>query len=255
MTAEISFGFHQSDLEQAESPSNQRYPLATVGELREALLRERVLIGEKDRLIRKLTVMSEEADHRLVNNVQTIASLLTMQSKASLNADAAAQLRAAANRVAIVGQIHRRLHSLDGVAAVAFRRFLADLTADFSNIMHRTKRRDRIEINLGAEIELPTGIAIPLGFIVSELLTNAVKHGGTSISITFDSTQNKNEYQLSVLNDGKLLPQDFDPASGGGLGMKIIGSYIDRIGGSFFFGPGPNAQGAHFGVVFTGKSA
>ena len=60
--------------------------------LREALAREDALLREKDELIRQQTVLGEESDHRLLNGLQMIASLLSLQARASTNGEVASGL-------------------------------------------------------------------------------------------------------------------------------------------------------------------
>ena len=109
--------------------------------LREALAREEALLRQKDELIQQQEVLSKEFDHRLLNGLQMIVSLLSLQSRASANAEAASQLAIAADRVATIGRIHRRLHSFDGVQTVAFKQYLEDLCRDFSTML--SSRSDR----------------------------------------------------------------------------------------------------------------
>jgi two-component sensor histidine kinase len=79
----------------------------------------------------------------------------------------------------------------------------------------------RVVIADGIEIELPTATAVPLAFIASELLTNAAKYGEGQIGVRLESGPEKG-YLLSLSNEGPALPHGFNPASGKGLGMKII---------------------------------
>jgi two-component system, sensor histidine kinase PdtaS len=58
-------------------------------------------------------------------------------------------------------------------------------------------------------------------------------------------------YALSVISDGPALPEGFDPAAGKGLGMRIIRSLVERIGGELRLGCGDNDQGARFTVLFS----
>ena len=83
--------------------------------LREALAREEALLSQKDELIKQQAVLRQEADHRLLNGLQMVVSLLSLQGRASENAEVVSQLAAAADRIATIGRIHRRLHSFDGV--------------------------------------------------------------------------------------------------------------------------------------------
>jgi len=58
-------------------------------------------------------------------------------------------------------------------------------------------------------------------------------------------------YALSVSNDGPGLPDGFDPAARKGLGMRIIRSFVERIGGELRVGRGDGNQGARFTVLFS----
>jgi two-component sensor histidine kinase len=218
--------------------------------LRAALAREEVLLGQKDELLRQQDVLSKESDHRLLNGLQMIASLLSLQSRESPNAEMAAQLAIAANRVATIGRVHRRLHSFDGLPAVAFKHYLEDLCGDFSTMLPSLGRVEQSIVVEGSEISLPTGIGIPLGFIVNELITNAAKYGDGLITVRLAPDPEKG-YALSVSNDGPALPEGFDPAACKGLGMKIIQSLVAGIGGELRIGRGKKNQGAQFTVFFS----
>jgi two-component system, sensor histidine kinase PdtaS len=217
-------------------------------QLREALAREEALLRQKNELIQQLEVLGRESDHRLLNGLQMIGSLLSLQSRASSNGEAALQLAIAADRVATVGRVHRRLHSIDGVQTVAFKQYLKDLCSDFSTILS-SEDPDRVIVVEGIEIKLPTATAIPLSFIANELITNAAKYGKGRITVSLEAKSGKG-YALSVTNDGPALPQGFDPTSSRGLGMTIVRSFVERIGGELRFGRDDGGQGARFTVLF-----
>ena len=218
--------------------------------LREALAREEALLRQKDELIQQQEVSSTESDHRFLNSLQMIVSLLRLQSRASANAEAASQLAIAANRVATIGRVHQRLHSFDAVQTVAFKQYLEDLCREFSTMLSSEERPERVIVVEGIEIKLPTVTGIPLGFIVNELITNAVKYGKGRITVRLEPNPGKG-YALSVSNDGPILPEGFDPAACKGLGMRIIRSFVERIGGELRIGRGDKNQGTRFTVLFS----
>jgi two-component sensor histidine kinase len=217
--------------------------------LRQALARAKALLCQKDELIQQQSVLSQESDHRLLNGLQMIVSLLSLQSRASTNAEVVAQLAAAADRVATIGRIQRRLHSLDGVKAFALKQYLEDLCRDFSMILSAEPRELVVE---GINIELPAATAIPLGFIASELITNAGKYGAGRITVRLEAISAKG-CALSVVNDGPALPEGFDPGAGKGLGMRIIRSLVKQIGGELQIDRGDKARGRgpRFTVLFA----
>jgi two-component sensor histidine kinase len=218
--------------------------------LRGALVREGSRLRQKNELIQRREVLKKESDHRLLNSLQMIVSLLSLQSRASENAETASQLAVAANRVAAAGRIHRYLYNFDGVQTVAFKPYLEDVCRELSTMLSSQDCPDRVIVAEAMEIKLPTATAISLGFIVNELIINAGKYGKGRISVRLEPNPAKG-YALSVSNDGPALPEEFDPAASKGLGMKIIRSFVRQIGGALRFGRGRNNQGACFTVSFS----
>jgi len=227
----------------------ERYRRAEL-QLREIIALDESLLRQKDETIQNQALLSSESDHRLLNDLQIIVSLLSLQSRAAANAEAASQLSAAADRIAMIGRIHRRLHSFDGATTVAFKKFLEDLCHDFSSLVSSGQRGGRKVIVEAVEIELPTVTARPLGFIANELITNAAKYGKGRITVRLEQNLERG-CALSVSNDGPALPEGFDPAARKGLGMRIVGSFVGRIGGELLIGCGDKDQGARFTVLFS----
>jgi two-component system, sensor histidine kinase PdtaS len=216
--------------------------------LREALAESEILLSQKDELIHQQELLKKESDHRLLNDLQMTISLLSLQSRGSTNPEAAAQLATAANRVSMIARIHHRLNSYEGVRAIEFKKFLADFSRDFAAMVSSDERPEQINVE-GIEISLPAVTAIPLGFVASELITNAAKYGKSRIDIRLE-TSPEHGYALSVANDGAALPEGFDPGAGKGLGMKIIQTFTRQIGGELRFGRGDEGQGSRFTVLF-----
>jgi len=179
-----------------------------------------------------------------------IASLLSLQSRTSMNAEVTSRLAEAANRVAMIERVHRHLHRFDGEPTVAFKQYLEILCHDFSALLSSKERPDQTITVEGIGMELPATTAIPLGFIVNELITNAVKYGNGRIVVRLEPDPRR-KYGLSVFNDGPNLPKDFDPAMCKGLGMKIVRSLIRQIGAELWCGRSDQDQGAKFTVLFS----
>ena len=221
--------------------------------LRDALAESEAQLRQQEQLIQRQELLGKESDHRLMNDLQMTISLLTLQSRASTNAEAAAQLAVAANRVSMIARIHHRLHSFDGVRAIDFKEFLDDFGRDFSAMLSSDERPEQVVVD-SVEVNLPVATAIPLGFIVSELIANAAKYGNGRIAITLQPDSAVG-YALSVCNDGPALPEGFDPGASKGLGMRIIQSFARQIGGELRIGRGDGGQGARFTVLFSCKAA
>jgi two-component sensor histidine kinase len=216
-------------------------------QLREALAREEALLQQKDELIRQMVVMHQESDHRLLNGAQMIVSLLSLQGRASKNAEVASQLAAAAERITAMCRIHQHLNAFNGTPTFAIKQYLEELCRDFSTML--SLGPDRSIVVEGIESNLPAATAIPLGFTANELITNAAKYGTGRITLSLERNPKKG-YLLSVSNDGPGLPEGFDPAGSKGLGMKIIRSFVEQIGGELRLDRGDSNESTRFTVRF-----
>jgi len=131
--------------------------------LREERLREAVQARE---------VLVREADHRIKNSLQLVAGLLTLQRSRLSDPDAVAALDGAIARVLAVGEAHRALHQSADLRHIALDQMLRDLCAHVGTL---NPALDFV-CDCPAGFALDTERAIPLGLVVSELLTNAAKH-------------------------------------------------------------------------------
>jgi two-component sensor histidine kinase len=219
-----------------------------VAELEAALGREAALRREMGELAQRQVMLAQEFEHRLVNGLQVISSLLSLQSRKARASEAADQLATAAGRVAALGRVHRTLHLLDHQDQVEFKRYLEQLCADLSRLLCE-EAGDRAIMVEGVNAEIPTALAIPLGFIVNELSTNSAKYAKGNITVRFE-TKALGSHSLSVSDDGPGLPADFDPGRSEGLGMKIVGALVKQIGGELRISTGDAGRGARFTVAF-----
>lgn len=189
-------------------------------------------------------LMAHEIDHRVMNSLQFVSSLLSMQGSRTANQQAADELRIAANRVAAVARVHRHFYQDEEAETVLCLDFLKRLSADLSDIL-----QERINVE-GTEITVPTRRILPIGLLLNELVTNAAKHGAGTIQVSFDRGADGN-CALRVTDEGMGLAANFDPANpGNGLGMKVVGALTKQLEGELFAGPNPTGRGACFTVIF-----
>ena len=238
----------------ASYESELRSRKSTEAQLRSELAGDEALLEQKDAVIKQLKTLGKESDHRMVNGLQLVASLISMQSRASANADTSSKLAEAANRVIMIERIHRRLHCLDGVQSVAFKKYLEDFCREFSTMLSSEQGLERFVLVEGPEIDLPAVTAVPLGFVINELLTNAVKYGKGRITVRLERALANGCYALSVSNEG-FLPEGFDTATCNGFGMKIVRSLVEQIGGELRASRGDQEEGTRFTVLFPSVRA
>src|SRR5438552_1353333 len=78
---------------------------AVAAKLKDALAREAALLHDKSVLLQRQDMLTQELEHRLLNSLQLVIGLLSLQSRRTKNAEAAAQLTTAANRVGALGRV------------------------------------------------------------------------------------------------------------------------------------------------------
>ena len=155
---------------------------------------------------------------------------------------AAMHLRQAANRVAAVAQVHRHFIS-DASATTCCTSFLRRLCADLADVLGRP-----VEV-WGVEDDVSASWIQPIGLLVTELVTNAAKHGAGLITVTFE--REAEGYTLTVADRGPGFPPGFDPQiRGTGLGMLVIRTVTKQLGGVLSAGAGTDG-GASFKVAFA----
>jgi two-component sensor histidine kinase len=222
---------------------------ATESELRKTLARDEVLLRQKDVSIRQQKMLNEECHHRLLNNLQMIVALLSLQSQKEANAETASRLSIAADRVQAIAGLHHHLHSMDGAPTVEFKPYLDRLCRDHSTMSMSDEHPDQVIGVDAIEVSLPTTIGIPLSLIVNELITNAIKHGRGRITVTL--AQSGKGHALSVSNSGSELPEGFDPSACKGLGMTLVSSLAAQIGGELRIDRGDDGDCTRFTVLFA----
>ena len=198
------------------------------------------------RALAQAEITASEVDHRAMNSLQFVASLLQLQSRASGSPEVTQQLRAAANRVLSVARVHRTFSTQETAGRVPIAAHLRRLCAELS-----TSVGSEIRLEGADEFDVPKEQVLPIGLIVNELVTNARKHAGDPITITFHRLAGS-EYELRVLDEGPGLPGGFDvtATAGLGLGMKVVNALAAQLQGRFTAHPNPVGRGACLKVVF-----
>src|SRR5580698_6442835 len=219
----------------------------TARALQDALAREEALLHEKHEILRRQNAQAQEFEHRLLNSLQLISGMLTMQCRTATS-EAAAQLSVAARRVGAVGRVHCQLHRLDLQERVEFKEYIEGLCDNLANLLFDDPAIRTIIVQ-SPVFEIPTALGIPLGFIINELITNAAKYTVGDVIVRIEPAM-PGMHSLSVVDEGPGLPAGFDPAEGKGLGMKIIELLVKQIGGQLHILPGDGHVGTRFTITF-----
>ncbi len=189
----------------------------------------------EDRLrssLREKGVLLREVHHRVKNNLQVISSLLNLQSRGAEDPEVVEMFRESRNRVRSMAMTHEQLYRSQDLARVDFRRYLQDLSSSLTRAYGVDPRRIRLLLDVD-RVSLPLELAVPLGLIVNELISNCLKHafpeerqGEVRIAIS----QQEGRLEMLVADDGVGLPLGFDPGEARTLGLRLVRSLADQAG-------------------------
>lgn len=188
-----------------------------------ALARQVMTQLELRRAVAEKQLMIQEAHHRVKNSLQMVQSLLAMQARAAVDSEAAQQLRESAGRIQIFGALHEHLYRFGAAQQIDLADYLGGLV-DGQDAALASTFQDRDIVLVADSIAWPSSDAPTLGVIVFELVTNALKYGSGRVTVTLG--RQDGEVTLSVADEGRDLPADFDPLRSKGLGMRIITSLL-----------------------------
>jgi PAS domain S-box-containing protein len=183
-------------------------------------------------------MLIREADHRIKNSLQMVTSLLTIQHRQLTDANAAAAILDAVARVNAISEVHLALQKSGDLQHVDFGAMLQELCSSLAILRNDTP----IQCVLAGDLEIDADKAIPLALVVSELLTNALRHAypiGADGKITVTAINGDTELNVTVEDQGSGLPAPENRSEG--LGSKLVRSLIQQLGATIAISSEPGA--------------
>lgn len=189
-----------------------------------------------------------ETSHRVKNQLAGIAGALALQARQSDDVTVRDSLQQAQSRIQALACIHRRLQQGRGNDPL-------ELAASMAEIAREAVAALGVEDHISVTTSCPRGLtmaterAVPLLLMITELITNALKHAYPNrnrgaVRVSVRSTQR--QLLLQVDDDGCGLPRDFDLHGGNGLGMRIVQGLVAQLHGELRIEA--ESLGAHFRV-------
>jgi two-component sensor histidine kinase len=205
-------------------------PRTDLGQLSAALAR---MSDSINALLEQKTFLLRELQHRVMNSLNLLSSVLDLQRRHTADRDARDQLASARDRVLSIGSVYRQLYQADHAGRVEFDEFLRKLCEDSQNAY--VGHRHRIEV-VAEPLQISGSKAVALAVLTHELITNVLKHAYGAdetgpIFVTLKKAPN-GSYELRFSDRGKGLPEDFDAAKSKSLGFKVIQGTARQLGGS-----------------------
>jgi two-component sensor histidine kinase len=133
-----------------------------------------------------------------------------------------------------IALIHQKLYQSDSIMLVNMSEYINEMMGYLKDSFDLGEAI-RFEKQI-ADIDLEINIAVPLGLILNEAITNSIKyafpHGGGCIGINFDQT-GENNYLLMITDNGRGLAADFDFKKINSMGFNLMRGLSKQLGGEF----------------------
>jgi len=189
------------------------------------------LQAELRKRIEVRTASLTEVHHRVKNNLQIISSFLTLEAEKLTNAADKAVFGECRDRIYSMARLHEQLYSSGELSDLDFAAHLREMA---EMLVHsHTPPGCSLALEVRADpvaMDLDTGVT--LGLIANELLLNALKHGfdGRPEGKLTVELRAGDPNQMSVRDDGRGLPPEFDPRNETGLGIELVLGMARQIG-------------------------
>jgi two-component sensor histidine kinase len=207
-------------------------PLVEAGRTTGAVVLTRDIseLRSRDRLLKSKDATIREIHHRVKNNLQTISSLLRLQSRRLDSPEAKAALEESVRRIRSIALVHETL-SREAGDDVPFIEIVRPLVRMVEEGLSSPERPLGFKV-VGDAGRLPATIATPLAVVLTELLQNVVDHafpdgsadhvGQTVVELANDGDQ----LRVLVTDDGVGLPPAFSLEASTGLGLHIVRTLV-----------------------------
>ena len=190
--------------------------------------------------LKEKEVLLREVYHRVKNNLQVIASLLSLQAASLKDPQAATMFRESQNRVKAMALVHEKLYQSHDLANIDFNAYIQSLV--MSLLRSYGVLADAIAVNLSVEnVSLSLDTAVPCGLLINELVSNALKHAFPRL----DRSKGKkgeltirlrpvcqDTFELTVRDNGIGMPPEVDMAHPESFGLKLIATLVRQLRGT-----------------------
>ncbi|MCO6430401.1 MAG: sensor histidine kinase [Deltaproteobacteria bacterium] len=197
-------------------------------------------------------ILLKEIHHRVKNNLQVISSILNLQLRRTDKSEVATVLRDSADRIQSIALLHETLYRSANFKSINISNYMGELVKHLSESYSMRGRLAPHISSCGITLELDR--AIPLGMILTELVTNSLKYGFSSQwqsseqpSLRIDCGMRDDRFFMNYRDNGVGLPKNFVLEEMDSLGSKLITILVKQLKGEIRYS---SANGAHFQVSF-----
>ena len=221
----------------AERPSHFEGILTDVSDLTSSQAALQTALAEKETLLK-------ETHHRVKNNMQVISSLLNLQARYLKDPESIEVFKDSQQRIRSMALIHEKLYQSENLARVDFGNYIRQLAAAL--VGSHQKQPGQVAIRTEIEsIEFDLKTSIPLGLIINELVSNALKHAfpdGRTGAITIGLRRTAEGFLLTVGDTGVGIPGETEIHHAKSMGFQLVSLLTRQLDGRFERGPGPGTE-------------
>ncbi len=184
------------------------------------------------RRIDEQAALLKESHHRIKNNLNTVASLLSLQADTVQASEAADALAQARRRVRAMATLYDTLHRSVSFQHMPLSDYLNPLIDEIVGVL-TISTAVVVEKDI-AVVQLSPKQLSTLGIITNELLTNAMRHafaGRPDGHIRVEATHLNRQLTLTVADDGNGMPESIDPSSPDSFGLTLVRVLTEQMGG------------------------
>jgi len=204
------------------------------------------LEDELRKSLEEKNVLLKEIHHRIKNNLQIISSILSLQT---MTTNMNETFKETQDRIKSMALIHEQLYQSEDLARINFKEYIEKLIRNLLN-SYPTGKTVTTKLDI-EDLILEVDTAIPLGLIMNELLTNALKYAFTgkdkgTIEVAFKKV--KDNLELKIADDGIGFPEHKLHESKS-LGLKLVNILVEQLEGTLSI---KSQDGSCFKIVFKG---
>lgn len=193
---------------------------------------------------RYIELLMKELHHRVKNNLQTVTSLMRLQARHITDPNISAVLAESRSRLEAITMIHQQLYRSNDVQTVNFKLFLEDLIQKQIFAFGMTDKKFHTQLTLNYDF-INVDIALPLGLIINELLTNSFKYAYPLADMPHLTIEIEGQ-KLFYADNGKGMPTT-SGTENKSFGLQLITALSKQLNGKFQFG---NNNGMFFILNF-----
>ena len=209
--------------------------------------------GKLKASLEEKTMLLKEIHHRVKNNLQIIVSLLNLQSRQVKDDSVLATIRESQNRVKAMALVHEKLYRAEDISHIDLNDYIKFLGTGLLQFYDAKSRGIRFTLD-APDVRVDINTAIPLGLILNELISNALKYAfpkGRGGEISVNIKREEKTLTIIFLDDGIGIPPDFDWQNAPSLGLRLVNSLVDQLDGTIEL---DRTSGTRFTMVLHEKA-